>query len=322
MSPTSHAAPAAPLPRIELVDLLRGIALLAMFVFHFAYDLSLFDLIETRVASHPGWSLFARLIAGSFLGLVGVSLVLATQIGLDRHAFLRRLAMVSVAAALVTLGTYWFMPGSFVFFGILHHIALASVLALPFLRLPLWAVLAAIALVLVMPIVVTAPVLDQPWLAFLGFSRAPINSADFVPVFPWFACVLGGIALARLALPHARAANWARWRPLSPLTRLVVWSGRNSLPVYLIHQPVLIGMILLSIRLAGLPAQEERAFLVSCQRSCVQQGSELADCARDCGCAVDALKRERLWDKVLANTPSQPERIRIGEVAGQCFRRP
>ena len=85
--------------RIELLDLARGIALLAMFVYHFAYDLSMFRLIETDIVTEPGWRLFARGIAGTFLTIVGFSLVLATRKGLDLKAYLKRLAMVAGAAA-------------------------------------------------------------------------------------------------------------------------------------------------------------------------------------------------------------------------------
>ncbi|MFX5595080.1 heparan-alpha-glucosaminide N-acetyltransferase domain-containing protein, partial [Acinetobacter baumannii] len=72
--------------------------------------------------------------------LVGFSLVLASRNGIDRKAYLRRLILVAGAAVLVTLGTWFALPHAYIFFGILHHIALASVLALPVLRLPVLAV--------------------------------------------------------------------------------------------------------------------------------------------------------------------------------------
>lgn len=208
----------SPLPRESsrsaiVVDIARGVALLAMFVYHFAYDLSMFRLIETDIVAEPGWRLFARGIAGTFLTIVGFSLVLATRKGLDHAAYLKRLAMVAGAAALVTLGTWRFMPGDFIFFGILHHVAVASVLALPFLRLPTMAVALAAIIAFALPSFVAHPLLDQPWATWLGFSQAPIQTADFVPVFPWFGCVLSGIVLARSscrAWPARRSRAGAR----------------------------------------------------------------------------------------------------------------
>ena len=318
------AAPAtAPSPRLrlEVVDLARGLALLAMFVFHFAYDLSYFGLIETDVPSEPGWRAFARLIAGSFLTLVGISLVLATRNGLNRPAFLKRLAMVAGAAGLVTLATYFAMPRSFIFFGILHHVALGSVLALPFLRLPIVAVAGAAIAAFALPVVVAHPLLDQPAIAWLGFSRAPIVTADFVPVFPWFGCVLGGMVLARLALPRLAGSRLAAWRPTSLPARLVAWGGRHSLLVYLVHQPVFIGALMLALQLnPAQPVSEERGFMLSCQRSCGtgQLGAEA--CERLCACSVDSLKRESLWRETLAGTLDPTQRDRVSALAQACLR--
>lgn len=314
---------AAPSPRLrlEIVDLARGLALLAMFVFHFAYDLSFFGLIETHIPSEPGWRWFARLIAGSFLTLVGVSLVLATRNGLNRPAFLKRLAMVAGAAALVTIATYVAMPGSFIFFGILHHVALGSVLALPFLRLPILAVAGAAIIAFVLPVLVAHPLLDQPALAWLGFSRAPIVTADFVPVFPWFGCVLSGIVLARLALPRLAGSRLAAWRPASLPARIVAWGGRHSLLVYLVHQPVFIGALMLALQLnPAQPVSPERGFMLSCQRSCGTGPLGAEACERLCACTVDSLKRENLWRETLTDALDQSQRERVSALAQTCLR--
>jgi uncharacterized membrane protein len=125
-----------PLTRLPGIDVLRGFAVAAMIIFHFAWDLRFFGFIETNISQHPFWVNFARAIAGSFLLLSGISLVLLTQGGFDRDRFLKRLGVIGGAALLVTVVTFFSMPKSFIFFGILHCIALSSVLALPFLRLP------------------------------------------------------------------------------------------------------------------------------------------------------------------------------------------
>lgn len=321
MSQASPAPTPAPPPpaRFAIVDVARGIALLAMFVFHFAYDLSHFNLIETDVPFEPGWRLFARLIAGSFLTLVGISLVLATRNGLDRRAYLKRLAMVAGAALAVTIGTRIAMPANFIFFGILHHIALASVIALPLLRLPAAALAAGAVAAFALPSFVAADWLDAPWLSWLGFSRAPLYTADFVPVFPWFGCVLTGMALAKLALPRLSGTRLARWRPALPPVRLVAWGGRHSLLVYLLHQPVFIGLILLAMQAGLSPPGEEAPFLSSCQRSCARPDLTAQTCERLCTCTVESLKRADLWRKVLANNLSPAENERMTGLARACF---
>ncbi len=323
MSQVHHEpSPGLPRGRIDLVDLARGLALLAMFVFHFSYDLSFFGLIETDVTADPGWRWFARSIAGSFLTLVGISLVLATRNGLRRQAYLKRLAMVTGAAALVTIATWFAMRDNFIFFGILHHVALASVLGLAFVRLPAWLLALTAALAFALPQYLAHPLLDESWLAWLGLSHLPVRSADYVPLFPWFGCVLTGMALAKLAPNPDRAESPLAWRARTLPARIVSWGGRHSLMVYLVHQPVFIGVIWLATRLAVLPAQDERPFLVSCQRSCVGTGTELSVCQKVCACTVGRLKRDDLWRKIVTDSLSNEESARTGVIAQACYREP
>ncbi len=316
----SSASPAAvtspPAGRFAIVDLARGVALLAMFVFHFAYDLSHFGLIETEIPADPGWRLFARLIAGSFLTLVGVSLVLATRNGLNGQAFLKRFALVAGAAVLVSVATFFAMPENFIFFGILHHVALASLLGLAFLRLPVWLVAVTAALVFALPWFAAPDALDRVWLAWLGFAQHVPPAADFVPLFPWFGCVLAGIVLARLALPRLDGSALARWRPrLAPL-RLIAWGGRHSLAVYLVHQPLFIGALMLAMQTPLLQRTEEQRFTASCQRSCSRGALSVQDCARFCGCMIVSLKRDDLWGR--ETTPQAG--TRTGALVQACLR--
>jgi uncharacterized membrane protein len=309
--------------RIELVDLARGIALLAMFVYHFAYDLSYFRLIRVDVVADPAWRAFARLIAGSFLAIVGFSLVLATQKGFDRGSYLRRVALIACAAILVTSATWFALPDVFIFFGILHHIALASVLALPFLFLPTAVIALTAIIVFALPFILGHDVFTQDWLAFLGFGPWPVT-ADFVPVFPWFGCVLAGMALARIALPKAQESGWGRWRARSAAARLLVLGGRNSLFVYLVHQPLFIGALFLFMQATGpkLPDAEAAPFLTSCQRSCTQTGTPKEICERVCSCSMDGLKQANLWVKVMADALSPAETERAREIGQSCARQP
>jgi len=313
--------------RIELVDLARGLALLAMFVYHFAYDLSYFRLISVDVVADPAWRAFARLIAGSFLTIVGFSLVLATRNGFDRGNYLRRLALVACAAILVTCATWFALPDVFIFFGILHHIALASLLALPFLFLPTALVAIAALVVFALPFILGSDVFTQDWLAFLGFGPWPLT-ADFVPVFPWFGCVLAGMTLARLLLPAAGGSGWAQWRARSAPARLVVLGGRNSLFVYLVHQPLFIGALFLFMQATGqvasskLPDAEAAPFLTACQRSCTSSGSPREICERVCSCSMDGLKQANLWVKALADVLSPAETEQARGIGQSCARQP
>lgn len=236
--------------RIVALDALRGIAILAMIVYHFAWDLSDFRLISVNVSDDLAWTAFARVIAGTFVALVGVGLVLATQRGFRPRPFLRRLSIIISASMLVTIGTWWFLPQSFVFFGILHLIAFASVAALPFLYLPIPIVLVVGAAIFALPFFFDHEIFANSLLWWIGLTDGSlIDTIDYVPVFPWFAMTLFGIVAGRLLVGSARD-NWlAGWVPSGFFGRMAILAGRWSLLIYLTHQLILVGLLSLVVRL-------------------------------------------------------------------------
>jgi uncharacterized membrane protein len=234
-------APAA--PRIVLVDIARTAALAGMALFHFTYDLELFGHLPPGTTAMPGpWAYFARLVAGSFLFLAGVSLLLGHGETIRWPAFLRRLALLAGAAVIISLATYLALPHAWIFFGILHAIAAFSVIGLAFLRAPALLTAAVAVAVFLAPPYLRGPAFDTPALLWLGLSSRPPLSIDFEPLFPWLAPLLMGMAVARLA---ETAGLWRRLRaaPQPRWAKAVAWPGRHSLILYLIHQPVLVGAI-------------------------------------------------------------------------------
>ncbi len=236
------STPSASGNRIEAVDLARGIAMAAMAVFHFAWDLEYFGYAPTGLTREAGWIVFARTIASSFLLLVGVGLFLAHRETTHLRPFLKRLSKIAGAALLVTAATWLALPQGFVFFGILHQIAFASVAGLAFLRAPLSVTIGLAALIIAAPFFFRIQLLDHAAWWWVGLSPTVAVSFDYVPVFPWFGVVLMGIAMARIAdrvgvltvLAKHRAGSW---------TRPLRFVGRHGLAFYLLHQPILFGAI-------------------------------------------------------------------------------
>ncbi len=287
--------------RIPAVDVARGVALVAMFVYHFTWDLGFFGLISLQAGVDPAWRLFAKIIAGSFLVLVGVSLVLATRDGVKPAPFLRRLAMVAAGAAVVTVATLYAAPDTFVFFGILHAIAVFSVLALPMVRAPLWWIAMIGAFVLAGPFVFTSPTFDAPGLWWLGLMPKAPPTNDFVPLFPWFAAVLAGILLARLGIAYGLDRRLAAWRP-GRIGEALAFGGRHSLAVYLIHQPVFFGLLSLAVALGAgsrsvaveTPSDLAAGFAAACTPSCVESGARRR-CAGASAAASGDASTTRAW---------------------------
>lgn len=227
------AAPARLIP----LDLARTLAIVCMVVFHFTFDLALFGHIPPETMGQPFWYYFARMIAGSFLFLSGVSLWLAHGQGIRWPAFWTRFGRIAAGAALVSLASIWFVPGGTILFGILHAIAAASLLGLVALRLPWLVTLALAALIFAAAWGPRFPAFDPIWLVWTGLAETRPMMGDYVPLIPWAAPALAGIAAAK-------ALRLDTWRGTAPtrLTRALSFPGRHSLIIYLVHQPILIGL--------------------------------------------------------------------------------
>lgn len=235
--------------RIPLIDLARTAALLGMVAFHFSYDLLMFSLIPYEYAYTPTFYYHARIVAGTFLLLSGLGLWLSHGEGIRWPAFWRRFAKIAVAAALVSIATRIAMPEFYVYFGILHAIALYSLLGLLALRLPAIVTAALAAVFVYGSYHWHTEALNAPLLRFVGLALDPATTMDFEPIFPWFGAVLAGIALGKLG---SQTGLWARLagRPKGKWVQIASWPGQHSLLIYLIHQPILMGLVWLYSQLA------------------------------------------------------------------------
>jgi uncharacterized membrane protein len=276
-------------PRIALIDILKGVAILAMVVYHFAWDLSAFQLVAVDVTNDLAWRVFARGIAATFVFLVGINLVLANRGGLRPKPYVRRLALILGAALLVTVATwYLFGAGGFVFFGILHLIFVASLLAVPFLSAPAWVTLPVAAFFVFGARFLAGPAFDGwPWY-WLGLSPNPPASFDFVPVFPWFGVALLGVAAGRLIVASPGLRLW-RWQPRGVLWAALAWAGRWSLLIYLLHQVILYPAVSVVAPLVG-PSEAalSRQFTAMSEMRCALGGFAAEPCRAFATCLADA----------------------------------
>ncbi|WP_019904600.1 heparan-alpha-glucosaminide N-acetyltransferase [Methylobacterium sp. 77] len=311
-------------PRFDILDVARGIALLAMAAYHTTWDLGYLALTPENYALAPLGKVAAHLIAGAFLVLVGIGLVLMNRDGLRPRAFLLRLARIGGAALLITAATRYAMPDSYIFFGILHCIAVSSILAVPFLRVsPVASVVVGIV-VLAAPAVMANPdyhlaVFDDPILSFLGLGMLPPRTNDYVPLFPWFGLVLLGLALARLGLPAFRRTTLPDWRPRALASRGLALAGRHSLAVYLVHQPVLLALLTGLVTLTGPhPKAGLVAFRADYRAQCESTGGSARTCRVAARCVGDALQRENLW-AITGRGFTVEERAKAQALSQTCY---
>ncbi|NBN77061.1 DUF1624 domain-containing protein [Microvirga tunisiensis] len=286
--------------RLPLLDALRGIALLAMGIYHLSWDLLWFGVVDWPVDTGMGWRAFAAAIAATFLFLAGVSLSLAHGGGIRWRPFWRRLLVIVAAAAAVSAGTWYVLGDGMVRFGILHAIAASSLVALPFTRLHPAAAALAGAGVLALPALAAGPAFDGPLWLWTGLGDPGVASVDYVPLAPWTGATLLGVA-AGLLLQRARPLMMLarRWQPGSRAGRLGVLAGRHSLAVYLLHQPVLFGSLWLLAAVHLIPDRASTDFLDNCSLTCAVSGVDEADCRAICRCTLTAMQADGLWSNLL-----------------------
>jgi len=245
------ATPISPVPaltqpgaaRIDGFDALRGGALCLMFVYHFAFDLRFYGVFAADFEHDPFWLAFRAMIVIAFMMLVGMSLVLADRASATSAHFWRRIGIIAACALLATIGSWILFPRTFIYFGMLHAIAVTSLLGNFVVRRP-WFAAAIGCIVIALGLLLSNPAFDTRSLSWIGFATAKPATEDYVPLAPWAGFVFLGIALAHgLARQDFRAVT-----PLAFAPRWLRWLGRHSLAVYMVHQPLLLGALWLIVR--------------------------------------------------------------------------
>ncbi len=228
--------------RFDRLDLLRAVAIVWMAAFHFGFDLNHFGLIEPRQNFHrdPLWTTQRTVIVTLFLFCAGLGQAVALHALQGWPRFWKRWAQVAGCAVLVSAGSALMFPRSFIFFGVLHGIAVMLILCRLAAPLRLWLVpLGALAVAL--PRFVQLPAFEQPLLSWTGLvTKKPITE-DYVPVLPWLGVMLWGLAAGQWLLQHRRA--WLAG-PIPDVLQPLATLGRWSLSFYMLHQPVFIGLLM------------------------------------------------------------------------------
>ncbi|OAM74379.1 DUF1624 domain-containing protein [Devosia elaeis] len=306
-------------PRLPVIDIARGVAIVAMVIYHLCWDLSFYGFIPVDVGYDPGWVFFARSILFAFMFLVGIGLVLGHGDGMRWRRFWRRWLFLVAGALLISLGTWLTFPESFVYFGVLHAIALFSLLALPFLFTPIWLTALVGAVVIALHFLYRDPLFNAVPLSWIGFWEVPPLTNDLVPVFPWLGVVLGGIVVARLVRGSRVETRLGEIRPGNRLARTLGWMGRWSLVIYVVHQPLLLAVIApLSMATGAQDAGREIEFLNSCQVTCEATGTSAALCATYCQCGLDGVIRDELWGPIYSGVVSPEEQAQLDANNRQC----
>ena len=231
------------------IDSLRGIAIILMVISNFVTDIGFFGIYS--ISAYSGiWLYFARLVVSMFILLAGVSLTLSYSRVRNKKAkeirkkyLLRGLKIFSWGLA-ITLVTWVFIRENFVLFGVLHLIGFSIIFG-QFLLRSRYLNLFLGAFFILVGLYLQAMAFDFWWLAWLGFRPEGFYSVDYVPVFPWLGLFLAGMFFGSMIYPGGKRRFKIGDFSSSRLTAPLQFLGRNSLKIYLIHQPVLILLLML-----------------------------------------------------------------------------
>jgi len=245
VTPAAPTASAVPRERFDRLDALRAVAIVWMAVFHFSFDLAHFKLTQQDFYRDPFWTVQRTCIVSLFLFCAGAGQAIAATQGQGWPRFWRRWAQVAGCALLVSAGSWLMFKDRYISFGVLHAIAVMLIVARLTAGWGAWLWLAG-AVAIGLDRVVHHPFFDSRWTNWIGLMTHKPATEDYVPLLPWIGVVWWGLAAGLWVLRAHR--GWITG-PLPRMLHPMAVLGRWSLSFYMLHQPVLIGLLMLALML-------------------------------------------------------------------------
>lgn len=236
--------------RIWELDVLRGIFMIVIIYFHLMYDLvHLFDLVDlTTPLSRTLYQMGNDWGGTPFLVISGLCATLGSR------PVRRGLQVIAggLVINLVTLGMYllgFADKGIIIYFGVLHCIGTCMLLWPVFRKFPTWLLIVLGAAIAAIGLSMKGNAyVDFPWLTPLGFVERTFTSSDFFPLLPNLGYFFLGAAAGRILYKEKRSL-FPQVKQTNFLIRFFSFFGKNSLILYLLHQPILAGLVSLWVLL-------------------------------------------------------------------------
>lgn len=234
--------------RLNEIDIIRGIAIVLMVVFHIVFDLTNF--FGFNIEYHRGfWYYEGRLSAILFIMAAGmVSAVIAGQGDLKTawQKNLKRGLRLIGWGMVITLVTWFFDSKNTIWFGILHFLGVAIILSILFARFR-WVNLILGILIIILGSFFLKLQADHSWFLIFGIRPYGFQSWDYYSLFPWFGVVLIGLGLGNFVYQNQTMLP-ATKKPSHVVFSSLIWLGKYSLWIYLVHQPILLGLFWLFLK--------------------------------------------------------------------------
>ena len=227
--------------RIEIIDALRGLSVVLMVAHHLLYNLTAFLGAPSWMFSNPVFDVLQPFFAGLFIFLSGVSS------RFSRSNIKRGLLAFLLAFGITAVTTFMDMP---IWWGVLHLLAFCMVFF--GLTRKLWDLIPKVAapiifiILIIAGAVATAQVqilcphpLFRYLISILGWSQQGFVSFDYFPILPWLFVFLLG-TWAGIFIRDKKLPEWFYDYKVPIFSKV----GRHALLIYILHQPILFGLVM------------------------------------------------------------------------------
>ena len=236
--------------RYKTLDLIRGITLISMILYHMVWDLCNIFGVEISWYGTQISFLWQQSICWTFILLSGF----CWSMGRKK---LKRGLVVLAASLAVTAVTGIFVPEGFILFGVLSLIGTGMLVMIPLDKFyrkidPRAGLILFFGLFIITRFIASGSIGVGDWVlftvpeelyanlftAYLGFPGDGFHSADYFPLIPWLFLYHTGYFLYLIFEKY----DFLEKMPEVSL-KPVEWPGRHSLMIYLLHQPAVYGVL-------------------------------------------------------------------------------
>lgn len=234
--------------RLQVVDFLRGFAVVLMIGYHCLFTIEYFGFFKDSGFDILNQFSFLPYIIGSVF--VIISGFVGNLCSDERQK--RKTLELAAVAALISITTYFFDNIMFIKFGVIHLLTFCSALSITLKRWNSWLLIVIAIASLYLGVMFSTLRVSSEYLFAFGLVNNSYQAFDQYPIFPWLGIFIFGIIISREfdgAVINLEQ-KYAKLRE-NAFVKTIELLGRKSIQIYLIHEPIILGLLFIISRIFG-----------------------------------------------------------------------